>query len=64
MEWKRLPPIAVLVLSVAFVGLGLVFLIDPQIEFGCYDPSAASRAGVDLCGIGVAGMAFLAWLKR
>jgi hypothetical protein len=63
MEWKRLTPIAILVLLVAFVGLGLVYLVDPQIEIGCYDPSVASRhLARALSSAGSASPGWRSWL--
>jgi hypothetical protein len=64
MDWKRSIPLAVLAVSVLFLLLGAWRVVACQFS-ECYSGTGIPlNTAVELCGLGVAGLAFLAWLKR
>lgn len=66
MGWKELP-LALLCLSALFVALGLFGLFSAQFSWpiASFDPFGNHpEISVQLCALGAAGIAFVAYLKR
>jgi hypothetical protein len=65
MNWKRFTmQTALLWLSGFFVALGGYRLLACQFSFECYGGQATMRTALEICALGMAGFAFLAWLGR
>lgn len=56
-DWKS-PASMLLVVSALFLAWGIWHVVSPNAD--CYEPTAP----ITIAGLGLAGLAFSAWLKR
>ena len=62
-EWHRYLPMVLLAVSLLFLAGGVFSILAAEFEWP-YCMAERPHADLALCGFGIAGIAFLAWLKR